>query len=333
VSAGARGRRRRLNPTLGAGLSLAGALALAAAAAPWLAAADPAHPFDAAAGKRLPPGASRFVVEFHGGRLPVLAERAERRGGELVLHRLDREEAVPAAAVANLGPEGLPPRRTFVLGTDRLGRDLWARLVHGARVSLAVGLLATALALTLGVAVGCAAALGGGAADAVLMRLVDLVLAFPRLFLLIAVVALLRRPSGWTIVLVLGGTTWMVIGRLVRAEILALKRRDFVIAARALGQRPAAILFRHLLPHAVTPALVAGGLLVGDVILTEAALSFLGLGVPEPAPSWGKTIADVAAGPFESWWVALFPGVAITAAVIAFNLIADGLRDALDVRS
>jgi len=324
--------RRRLNPTLAAGLALAGALALAAAAAPWLAAADPAHPFDAAAGKRLPPGASRFVVEFHGGRLPVLAERAERRGGELALDRLGREEALPATAVANLGADGLPPRRTFVLGTDRLGRDLWARLVHGARVSLAVGLLATALALTLGVAVGCAAALGGGAADAVLMRLVDLVLAFPRLFLLIAVVALLQ-PAGWAIVLVLGGTAWMVICRLVRAEILALKRRDFVTAARAIGQRPLAILCRHLLPNAVTPALVAGGLLVGDVILTEAALSFLGLGVPEPAPTWGKAIADVWAGPYESWWVALFPGLAIALTVIAFNLIADGLRDALDVRS
>jgi peptide/nickel transport system permease protein len=331
VNERARGRRR-LNPTLAAGLALAGALALAAAAAPWLAAADPTHPFDAAAGKRLPPGASRFVVEFHGGRLPVLAERAERRGGELVLDRLGREEALPAAAVANLGADGLPPRRTFVLGTDRLGRDLWARLVHGARVSLAVGLLATALALTLGVAVGCAAALGGGGADAVLMRLVDLVLAFPRLFLLIAVVALLQ-PAGWAIVLVLGGTAWMVICRLVRAEILALKRRDFVTAARAIGQRPLAILCRHLLPNAVTPALVAGGLLVGDVILTEAALSFLGLGVPEPAPTWGKAIADVWAGPYESWWVALFPGLAIALTVIAFNLIADGLRDTLDVRS
>jgi peptide/nickel transport system permease protein len=316
---------------LAAGLAIAGALALAAAAAPLLAEADPAHPFDAAAGKRLPPGTSRFVVEFHGGRLPVLAERAERRGGELVLDRMGRAEAVPAEAVANLGPDGLPPRRTFVLGTDHLGRDLWARLVHGARASLAVGLFATALALTLGVAVGCAAALGGGGADAVLMRLVDLVLAFPRLFLLIAVVALLR-PAGWTIVLVLGGTAWMVIARLVRAEILALKRRDFVTAARAMGQRPLAILFRHLLPNAVTPALVAGGLLVGDVILTEASLSFLGLGVPEPVPTWGKAIADVRTGPYGSWWAAIFPGLAIALTVIAFNLIADGLRDRLDVR-
>jgi len=327
-----RRRGRRLNPPLAIGLSIAGALALAAAAAPLLASADPAHPFDSAAGKHLSPGTSRFVVEFEGGRLPVLAERVERHAGELVLHRLGREEAYPAAAVANLGADGLPPRRTFVLGTDRLGRDLWARLIFGARISLAVGLLATALALTLGIAIGCAAALGGGVADVVLMRLVDLVLAFPRLFLLIAVVALLR-PGGWAIVLVLGCTTWMTIGRLVRAEILSLKRRDFVTAARAMGQRPLAILARHLLPNAVTPALVAAGLLVGDVILTEASLSFLGLGVPEPAPSWGKTIGDVTSGPYESWWVALFPGLAIALTVIAFNLIADGLRDKLDVRS
>jgi peptide/nickel transport system permease protein len=328
----ARRRGRRLHPLVAAGLSITGALAVAAAAAPLLASADPAHPFDSAAGKNLPPGSQRIVVEFEGGRLPVLAERVERRGGELVLHRRGREEPYPAAAIANLGRDGLPPRRTFVLGTDGLGRDLWARLVYGARVSLAVGLLATALALTLGIAVGCAAALGGGVADAVLMRLVDLVLAFPRLFLLIAVVALLR-PGGWAIVLVLGGTAWMVIGRLVRAEILSLKRRDFVTAARAMGQRPLAILGRHLLPNAVTPALVAGGLLVGDVILAEAALSFLGLGIPEPVPTWGKTIADVTAGPFESWWLALFPGLAIALTVIAFNLIAEGLRDTLDVRS
>jgi peptide/nickel transport system permease protein len=325
-------RRRRLEPPLAAGLAITGALALAAAAAPLLASADPGHPFDSAAGKYLTPGVGRFVVEFEGGRLPVLAERVERRDGELVLHRLGRAEAYPAAAVANLGPDGLPPRRTFVLGTDRLGRDLWARLVHGARISLAIGLLSTALALTLGIAVGCAAALGGGVADAVLMRLVDLVLAFPRLFLLIAVVALLR-PGGWAIVLVLGCTTWMTISRLVRAEILALKRRDFVTAARAMGQRPLAILGRHLLPNAVTPALVAGGLLVGDVILAEAALSFLGLGIPDPVPTWGKTIADVTAGPYESWWLALFPGLAIALTVVAFNLIAEGLRDTLDVRS
>jgi peptide/nickel transport system permease protein len=324
--------RRRFQPALAAGLGIVALLTLAAAAAPFLAAADPGRPFDAAAGKNLPPGAERRVIELAGGRMPLLAEEVERRRGELVLHRLGREEILPAAAVANLGADGLPPRRTFPLGTDHLGRDLWARLVHGARVSLAVGLLATGLALTLGVAVGCAAALGGGAVDAVLMRLVDLVLAFPRLFLLIAVVAVLR-PGGAAIVLVLGATGWMLTARLVRAEILALKRRDFVVAAQAMGQHPLAILGRHLLPNAIGPALVAAGLLVGDVILAESALSFLGLGVPEPAPTWGRMVKDIYDGALERWWLALFPGLAIVVTVIGFNLIADGLRDRLDVRS
>lgn len=325
-------RRRVRNPALVAGLAIVGALSLAAAAAPLLTSADPGRPFDAAAGKNLPPGAVRHVIELEDGRLPLLAEEVERRGDELVLHRLGREEILPAGAVANLGAGGLPPRRTFPLGTDHLGRDLWARLVYGARVSLAVGLLATALALTLGVIVGCAAAVGGGALDAVLMRLVDLVLAFPRLFLLIAVVAVLQ-PGGPAIVLVLGATGWMLTARLVRAEILALKQRDFVVAARAMGQHPVAILARHLLPNAIAPALVAAGLLVGDVILAESALSFLGFGVPEPAPTWGKMISAIQAGPWNRWWLALFPGLAIALTVIAFNLLADGLRDRFDSRS
>lgn len=324
--------RRPRNPALAVGLALLAGLVVAAAAAPLLTSADPERPFDAAAGKHLTPGAERRVIELADGRLPLLAEAVERRGDELVLHRLGREQTLPAAAVANLGPDGLPPRRTFLLGTDHLGRDLWARLVYGARVSLAVGLLATGLALTLGVAIGCAAAAGPGAVDALLMRLVDLVLAFPRLFLLIAVVAVLR-PGGVAIILVLGATGWMLPARLVRAEILSLKRRDFVVASRAMGQHPLAILGRHLLPNAIAPALVAAGLLVGDVILAESALSFLGLGVPDPAPTWGKMISDIRFGPLDRWWLAVFPGLAIAATVIAFNLLADGLRDLLDVRS
>lgn len=306
-------------------------LALAALAAPLLTAADPTEPFDAAAGKRLAPGSVRYVLRFADGRLPVLAESVERAGGDLLAERLGRIDRYPAAVLANLDDSGLPPRRTFPLGTDHLGRDLWARLLYGARVSLAIAFLATALALTLGVAVGGLAALGGGLLDTALMRLVDLVLAFPRLFLLIAVVALFR-PGGWAIVAVLGATGWMTVARMVRAELLALRNRDFVTAARGYGQHPVAVFLRHLLPNAMAPVLVAAGLLVGEVILAESALSFLGLGVPEPQPSWGKMVADVTAGPIEGWWLAAVPGLAITLTVIAFNLVADGLRDALDPR-
>lgn len=323
--------RLRRHPSLTAGLAIVGALALAAAAAPLLAEADPARQFDASAGKLLPPGTVRYVVEFERGLLPVVAERVERRGGDVVLHRLGRDEVHPAAEIANLGADGLPPRRRFALGTDRFGRDLWSRLLYGGRVSLAVGLLAAGFALVLGLAIGCAAALGGGLADVALMRLVDLALAFPRLFLLIVVIAVFD-PGGWALVVALGASAWMIPGRLVRAEILTLKRRDFVTASHAMGQPLPAILIRHLLPNALTPVLVHGGLLVGEVILTESALSFLDLGVPEPTPTWGKMIADVRFSPLDTWWMALVPGLAIAVTVIAFNLIADGLRDALDPR-
>lgn len=321
----------RRQPLLTAGLALAGVLCLGALGAPLITTADPNLPFDPAAGKRLPPGTTRYVLGLEGGRIPHLAESVERRGDDLVVHRLGREEVYPAADVSPLDADGLPARHTFLLGTDKLSRDLWSRLVYGARVSLAVGVLSAALALTFGLAVGCLAALGGGLVDAVLMRGVDMVLSLPRLFLLIAVVALMR-PGRWAIIAVLGGTAWMTISRLVRAELLTLKNRDFVVAARAIGQRPAWVLLRHMLPNALAPALVSAGLLVADVILAESSLSFLGLGIPEPFPSWGKMVADVTSGPLAGWWVALFPGLAIVLAVVAFNLLADGMRDLLDPR-
>jgi peptide/nickel transport system permease protein len=233
--------------------------------------------------------------------------------------------------VVNLGADGEPPRRFFLLGTDRFSRDLWSRLVWGGRVSLAVGLLAAALSLTLGLLVGAAAAVGGPVIDAVLMRTVDAALALPRLFLILAIVALLHPGLG-TVILILGGTTWMMTSRLVRAEILGLAQRDFVVAARAIGQTPLRILTRHLLPNALTPVLVEVGLLVGDVIVVESTLSFLGLGVPPPTPSWGNLIADGGDRLIQAWWLATFPGLAIVITVIAFNLVADGLRDALDPR-
>jgi len=161
------------------------------------------------------------------------------------------------------------------------------------------------------------------------MRAVDAALALPRLFLILALVALLH-PGLVAIVLILGGTSWMQISRLVRAEILSLKERDFVVAARAIGQTPLRILTRHLLPNALTPVLVQVGLLVGDVILAESTLSFLGLGVPPPVPSWGNLIADGSDRLLQAWWLATFPGLAIVLTVVAFNLLADGLRDALD---
>jgi peptide/nickel transport system permease protein len=323
-------RRRRGNALLAVGGALLALLVAVALAAPLITPADPAEQLDPVAGRYLPPGSERFALTFGDGR-SLLAERAEREGDEIAVVRLGHAERYPAAAVVDLRPDGRPRRRTFLLGTDRFSRDLWCRLVWGARVSLAVGLLAGILALSLGVAVGATAVVGGPIADGVLMRTVDAVISLPRLFLLLALVAFFR-PGVVTVVLILGGTGWMTTSRLVRAEMLSLQQRDFVVAARAIGQTRLRILTRHLLPNALTPVLVQIGLLVGDVILAESTLSFLGLGIPPPTPSWGNLIADGSDRLIQAWWLATFPGLAIVLTVVAFNLLADGLRDALDPR-
>jgi peptide/nickel transport system permease protein len=192
-------------------------------------------------------------------------------------------------------------------------------------------MVAAALALTLGVAVGSAAATGGRLVDAVLMRGVDALLAFPWTFLLVALAALLH-PGLVAIVVILGSTGWMTISRLTRAEILGLRQRDFVTAARAMGQHPLAILWRHLLPNALTPVLIRTALQIGNLILLESSLSFLGMGIQPPLASWGNLIAEGREALLQSWWMATFPGAALAVTVIAFNLLADGLRDLLDPR-
>lgn len=320
----------RRNPLLAAGGAILAVLTVLAVAAPLFAPADPAEQLDPVAGRYLPPGSRRFVLSFADGR-SLLADRADRRGDEVVIERLGRTELHPAAQLVNLDRDGRPPARPFLLGTDRFSRDLWSRLLYGARISLAVGLLAAALATTLGLAVGAAAAVGGPLTDTVLMRSVDAVLAVPRLFLVLAMVSLFR-PGIVAIVVILGVTGWMPVSRLVRAEILSLQQREFILAARAIGQTPWKILTRHLLPNALTPVVVQTGLLIGDVIVAESTLSFLGLGIPPPAPSWGGLIAEGSDQLIGAWWLATFPGLAIVATVIAFNLVADGLRDTLDPR-
>jgi peptide/nickel transport system permease protein len=313
-----------------AGGALLALLVVLALAAPLVAPADPAEQLDPVAGRYLPPGSRRVALVFADGR-SLLAESAERRGEELVVRRLGRSERHPAAKVVNLGSDGRPAEHRFLLGTDRFSRDVWSRVVWGARLSLAVGLLAVALAITFGVAVGATAAVGGPVVDAVLMRAVDAFLSIPRLFLILALVALFQ-PGIVAVVVILGATGWMRVSRLVRAEILGLREREFILAARGVGLTPWKILTRHLLPNALTPVVVEAGLLVGDVILAESTLSFLGLGVPPPAPSWGNLIAEGSDRLTDAWWLATFPGIAIVLAVIAFNLLADGLRDALDPR-
>jgi peptide/nickel transport system permease protein len=225
-----------------------------------------------------------------------------------------------------------PPDRAHRLGTDDLGRDVLARVVYGARVSLTVGLTATAISLLIGSLLGALAGFYGGAADWIVSRLIEVVLCFPFLLLVLAVVALFR-PSFLTIMVALGLTTWTTEARFVRGEFLRIRDMEFAQAARASGARDARIIFRHLLPNAFAPVLVSASFGVASAILTESALSFLGMGVPPPTPTWGNILYSAEQYLEYAWWLAVFPGVAIFVTVAAFNIIGDRVRDALDPRA
>lgn len=224
-----------------------------------------------------------------------------------------------------------PPSRAHLLGTDELGRDVLSRMVHGARISLKVGFVAVGIATAVGLVVGLAAGFYGGWVDAVLMRLVDLMLCFPTFFLILSVIAFLE-PSIYNIMAVIGLTGWMGVARLVRAETLSLRERDFVAAARAQGASDLRIIVRHILPNALAPVLVAATLGVAGAILTESALSFLGIGVQPPTPSWGNMLTAGKDNIEFAWWLSLYPGLAILLTVLGYNLLGEGIRDAVDPR-
>jgi peptide/nickel transport system permease protein len=224
-----------------------------------------------------------------------------------------------------------PPSSAHLLGTDDLGRDVLARMAHGARISLSVGFVAVGIAIAIGLVVGLLAGYYGGWADAVLMRFVDMMLCFPTFFLILTVIAFLE-PSIWNIMVVIGLTGWMGVARLVRAETLSLKERDFVAAARAQGAGTGRIVFRHILPNTLAPILVAATLGVAGAILTESALSFLGIGVQPPTPSWGNILTAGKDNIEFAWWLSLFPGLAILVTVLGYNLLGEGIRDAADPR-
>jgi peptide/nickel transport system permease protein len=227
----------------------------------------------------------------------------------------------------------VPPGLAHPFGTDQLNRDVLARVVAGARISLSIALLAVGMSMTLGAAVGLVAGYAGGALDALLMRLVDGALAIPRLFMLLLVLAVWERVPVVALILLIGVTGWFATSRLVRAEVLRLREETYVRAAEALGASRRRIIFRHLLPNALGPLLVAATLAVGDVILLEAGLSFLGLGIQPPTPSWGGMILDSKEVLVSAPWAGLFPGLAIIVTVLSANLFGDALRDAVDPRS
>ncbi|MEX2609173.1 MAG: oligopeptide ABC transporter permease [Gemmatimonadota bacterium] len=225
----------------------------------------------------------------------------------------------------------LPPGADYWLGTDQFGRDVLSRILYGARISLAIGFVATAISVTLGTLLGALAGYFGGKVDTAVMRFTDMVLAFPRLVLLILIVALFS-PGIAVIILVLGLTQWPGTTRIVRGDVLSLREREFVQAARALGLGRTRIILRHIVPNVLAPVIVTATLGIGNTIVLEAGLSFLGLGIQAPTPSWGNMVAAGRDNLLGAWWVTTFPGLVIVLVVLAFNLVGDGLRDALDPR-
>jgi peptide/nickel transport system permease protein len=233
-----------------------------------------------------------------------------------------------------LTPDGLPrgPNGTFWLGTDDLGRDILVRIAYGARVSLLVGVIATAITVVIGVVLGLAAGFLGGIVDTVLARLIDVVLSVPFLLVAIALVSI-TGPSLSVTVLVIGFFSWASVARIVRGQVLSLREREFVEAARSLGAGDTRIMFIDVLPNVLAPVIVYTTLLIPVVIVTQATLSFLGLGLPPPTADWGGMISSSQNYYTTAWWFILFPGIALLITTLAFNLFGDGVRDAFDPRA
>ncbi len=275
------------------------------------------------------PMAAEFLRRLSRNRLAV--------AGGVVIVALFIVAAVPRA-FAPYDPDRIdilrvlqPPSADHLLGTDELGRDVLSRIVYGARISLAVGFVATGIALAIGLAVGLFAGYYGAWVDAVLMRFVDIMLCFPSFFLILAVIAFLG-PSIFNIMAVIGLTSWMGAARLVRAETLSLKERDFVAAARAQGAGNGRIIFRHILPNALAPIFVWATLGVAGAILVESGLSFLGIGVQPPHPSWGNMLTSGKDNIEFAWWMSAFPGLAIFVTVLGYYLLGEGIQEAVDPR-
>ena len=257
-------------------------------------------------------------------------------GNNVIYYQGHREKVIGLEALAgeneyrNGNPEFIVTR-SFILGTDQYGRDILSRVIYGSKISLSIGFLVVLISVTLGTIVGVSSGYFGGIIDNTLMRVVDILIAFPALFLILIIIATFGN-SIFLIVITLSFTGWMGVARIVRSQVLSLKEQEFILAAKSLGLSHLRIIFRHLVPNTLTPVIVAATLRIGSIILTEAGLSFLGLGVQPPTPSWGNIINEGRDSLLNHWWISTFPGVAILTTVVCFNLIGDGVRDALDPR-
>ncbi len=225
----------------------------------------------------------------------------------------------------------MPPSSAHLFGTDVLGRDVFSRMIYGARVSLSVGFVAVGISTLIGTILGALAGYYRGIADRIIMRFVDVMLCFPTFFLILAVIAFVG-PSIWNIMVVIGVTSWMGVTRLVRAEFLSIRERDFVQASISQGAGDMRIIFLHILPNAMAPVLVAATLGVAAAVLVESALSFLGIGVQPPDPSWGNILTEGKDNIEIAWWLSFYPGLAIFITVLGYNLLGEGIRDSLDPR-
>jgi len=241
--------------------------------------------------------------------------------------------AIFAPLIATYDPEEinlkeglLGPSSQHLLGTDQLGRDVFSRMAYGARISLVIGFIAVGIAVAIGITLGSVAGYYGGKVDAIIMRLVDIMLCFPTFFLILAVIAI-AGPSIINIMVIIGLTSWMGTARLMRAEVLTLKHREYVQASRVCGGSDFWILTRHLIPNGIGPVLVSATLGIAAAILVESSLSFLGLGVQPPTPSWGNILAGGKAALGVAWWLTVFPGLAILITVLGYNLLGEGIRE------
>ncbi len=224
-----------------------------------------------------------------------------------------------------------PPSGTHLLGTDGIGRDVLAGMIHGSRIALSIGFVSMSFAIIIGVFLGALAGFYGGWIDNIISRLIEVVLTLPTFFLIIAIVAMVQTGSVWLIMVLIGITSWPSVARFTRGEFLRIRNMEFVSAASALGFKNSRIILRHMLPNSLAPVLISAAFGIAGAILTEASLSFLGFGVPPTVVTWGSVLND-ARNDIHAWWLAVFPGFAIFLAVVAYNLVGDGLRDALDPR-